>query len=181
MPGFKQKEVKRENMTKSSSGFTLIEMIVYTAILSIVFVIVVNTLLVLSRSYRSIKLTNDINNSASLALERLTRDIRSAESVNTSSSVIGSSPGELVLNATIDGSSTTLDFYVNNGALMLDVGGVLLGSLTRDNIEVTNLVFRHRMGTNGETVKIEMTLRGTEKNVIKEENFYSTVVLRGSY
>ncbi|PIP86486.1 hypothetical protein COV42_00575 [Candidatus Campbellbacteria bacterium CG11_big_fil_rev_8_21_14_0_20_44_21] len=174
------KNLKKRNSEKRR-GFTLIEMIIYTSILSAVFVLVVNTLLLISRSYRSIKLTNDINNSASLSLERLTREIRLAESVNAGSSILGAHPGSLVLNTTEEGSPATLNFFLEDDALKLSKDGLLSGLLTRDNIEVSNLVFKLSSGENSEMVKIEMTLTGSEKGMIKSDNFYTSAVLRGSY
>ncbi|HJN62668.1 MAG TPA: type II secretion system protein [Candidatus Paceibacterota bacterium] len=165
-----------------NKGFTLIEMIVYVAILSIVFVLIINTLLIITRSYKSIKLTNDINNSASISLERIIREVRAAESVNTSSSILGSNPGKLVLNTTNNlGAPLVLDFYVENNSLKLNKNAVLSGVLTKDNVEVTGLIFRHITSSSSQAVKIELTLTGTERNTTKIDSFYSTAVLRGSY
>jgi type II secretory pathway pseudopilin PulG len=167
---------------KRNKGISLVEMIVYVAILSAVFVLVINTLLIVSRSYKAIKLSNDVNNSASISLERLTREIKLSNSVNTTSSILDSNPGRLVLN-TVDefNAPLVLDFYIVDGTLALDKNSVLFGVLTRDNIEVTNLIFRYITSSTSEAVKIEMELTGTEGNKTKIENFYTSAVLRGSY
>ena len=167
---------------KSGAGFSLIEMIIYIAILAAVFVLVINTLLVVTRSYKNIKLTNDINNSASISLERLVREIRLAESVNTTSSVLGSHPGKLILNTTDENNlPLVLDFFIGDSSLKLNKNSLLFGTLTRDNVIVSNLIFRHITSSTSEAVKIEMQLIGTEKGVTKTENFYGSAVLRGSY
>jgi len=173
-----------KNHSKRNKGISLIEMIVYVAILSAVFVLVINTLLIVTRSYRSIKLVNDLNNSASISLERLTREIKLANSVNTTLSVLNSTstPGRLVLN-TVDEfeAPLVLDFYVDNGLLKLDKNSASFGVLTRDNVLVTGLIFRHTTASTSEAVKIEMELTGTEGDETKVENFYVSAVLRGSY
>jgi len=163
-------------------GFTLIEMIVYVAILSAVFILVVNTILIVSRSYSAIKVTSDINSSASISLERLIREIRLASGVDTIQSNLGTHPGRLFLN-TVDslGAPMTLDFYIENNLLKLKKNGVLSGTLVRDNIQVTNLIFRHIELGVSEAVKIEMRIQGTEGKSTKTEDFYGTAVLRGSY
>jgi len=169
------------NLNKKK-GFTLIEMIIYITILSALFILIINTLLLISKSYKSIKLTNDINNSASASLERIIRELRLAQNVNTSLSLLSSSPGKLVLNTTDNlGTPIVLDFYVENDTLKLNEDGVLSGVLIRDNVKVTNLIFRHIISTSSESVKVELTLTGSEGNTTKTENFYSTAVLRGSY
>lgn len=163
-------------------GFTLIEMIIYTAILSLIFVFVINTLLIISRSYRTIKLINDINNSASLSFERLVREIRLAESVNVPQSTLETSPGILVLNTTDKlGEPIVLKFYIDQNALKLDEGGILSGALTRDNIVVSNLIFDHIISSTSEAVKIWMELSSDNEGVNKVESFYTTAVLRSSY
>jgi type II secretory pathway component PulJ len=163
-------------------GFTLIEMIVYVVVLASVFVLVVNTLLVVTRSYSSVKITNDLNNSSLIFFDRVIREIRRAESIDLAQSVFGSSPGRLVLNTTdsLD-DPLVLDFYVDNGNLKLDKDAVLSGSLTSDTVTITNLVFTDTSTTTSASVKIELTLEATNGGTTRTENFYSSAVLRGSY
>lgn len=162
---------------KYTKGFSLIEMIVYVSILSVIFVIVVNTLLIVSRSYSSIKISLDINNSATVSVERMIREIRKANSVNLAQSTLDSNPGRLVLNTTDDaGLPLIVDFYLEDDTLKLKEGGVFSGDLT-DGVDVTNLVFRSISNGTSEAIKIEMELSNGSKNKI----FYNTAVLRGSY
>ena len=162
---------------KNTKGFSLIEMIVYVSILSVVFVIVVNTLLIVSRSYSSIKVSLDINNSATVSMERMIREIRKARSIDLIQSTLNSHPGRLVLN-TIDeeGLPLVVDFYLGNDTLKLKEGGVFSGDLT-DGVNVTNLVFRRISNGTSEAIKIEMELSNEDKNKV----FYNTIVLTGSY
>lgn len=53
--------------------------------------------------------------------------------------------------------------------------------LVPHKVEVSNLIFRHIVGTSTEGVRIEVEHQNrTDKRVITE-NFYNTVILRGSY
>jgi len=177
-----KKDSARSASPQKVWGFTLMEMIIYVTIVSVIFVLVVNTLLILSRSYKSIKLTNDVNNSATISLERIIREIRFSNSVNTGSSILDTNPGKLVLNTTdVSGSPQTLNFYIEDGILKLDKDTTFFGNLTRDNVEVTNLIFRHINASTSEAIKVEMELTGTEGNATKVESFYTSAVLRGSY
>ena len=165
--------MKKEN----TKGFSLIEMVVYVSILAIVFVVVINTLLIISRSYSSIKVSLDINNSATVSVERIIGEIRKANSVNLIQSTFDSNPGRLVLNTTDDaGALLIVDFYLENNTLKLKEGGLFSGDLTSD-VDVTNLVFRRITNETSEAVKIEMELSNGNKNKV----FYNTAVLRGSY
>lgn len=179
---FKKFNKQNNQNIKSGAGFSLIEMLVYVTILSALFILVVNTLLVVNRSYSTIKVTNDINNSAIVSLERFVREIRLANSIDLSDSVFGTNPGRLVLNTTDSiGNPLILDFYVESNDLKLKKDGVLSGSLILDDVDITNLVFINTSTTTSSSVKIEMTLETSNKGANKSEKFYSSAVLRGSY
>jgi type II secretory pathway pseudopilin PulG len=178
------KKFNRQNNLgiKNGTGFSLIEMLAYVTILSIVFILIVNTLLIVTSSYSSIKVANDLNNSALISIERLVREVRLAHSIDLAQSVFNTSPGRLVLN-TVDsvGMPLVLDFYVENNILKLKKDGALFGPLTRDNVDVTNLVFTNTSTTTSSSIKMEITLETSDSDVTKTEKFYSSTVLRGSY
>ena len=151
-------------------GFSLIEMIIYVAIMSATMILVVNVCLTLSRSYSSFRNTKDIQSALSVGLETMVKEIRGAESIDTAGS-------ELKLNTVYNDASSTIRFYLTNSRLMMDRDDVFQGPLTPQNVSVTNLIFHQLNATTSQAVKIDMTIKAG----IKEENFYDTVVLRGSY
>lgn len=159
---------------KKKHGFSLIEMVIYIAIAAGILTASVNSASSLMKSFNGARIASKINNSAEAAMERMTREIRTAYGIN-SSSVLGSSPGRLKLD-TYDafGATTTIDFYLSNGVLMVAEGEGAGNPLTLDGISVSNLVFRQiTNATASKAVKIETT--------IQEKKFYDTAVLRGSY
>lgn len=153
-------------------GYTLIELLVYLAILAVFSVFIVNSILIIMKNYNAYSVSRYVNFSATVAIERLTREIRGSSDVD-GSSVLGAHPGYLVLDA--------VEFFVSNNQLMIDKNGQGAVVLTPSNLEVTNLVFATSTNPNSQVVKIEMTLTGRRGNYEKSENFYSTIVLRGSY
>ena len=161
-------------------GFSMLEMVVYVTILATLFILVVNTILVVTGSYSSIKVSNTLNNSALMSLERLLLEIRNSKSINLGSSVFGTHPGRLVLN-TGTTSPASIDFYIEDGQLKLKKDNVLTGSLTSDNVSVTNFVLTNTSSTTSSSVKIELTLNASEGDISKTEKFYASAVLRGSY
>ena len=64
---------------------------------------------------------------------------------------------------------------------MLRQDSVDVGSLTRSDVTVTNLVFRLSDNGTSKAVKIEMTLESIVASTTKIKNFYGSAVLRGSY
>ncbi len=164
----------------SQGGFSLIEMLVYVAILASIAVVVVNVAVVLAESYGTLQATRNINISAVTALERVVHDVRVSKNVDVGNSTLGSHPGRLTLTRATT-TPTTSEFYLDNGILKVREDGVVAGSLTNDNTSVTNLVFRHVVSGSIELVKIEATLESTVGTTTKTENFFDSIILRGSY
>jgi len=164
-------------------GFSAVEMIVYAAILSMVFIIVINTLLHISRSLNSFQATSDINDSTASFLERVVREIRMAESVNVAKSTLNSHPGKLVLNIRDEaGQIEESAFYISGDSLVLEKGGTSLGSLIDSNATTTNLIFRRfSNATSSSIVRVEVTFESQRGNTTKSETFFGAAVLRGSY
>ncbi len=161
-------------------GFTLIEIIIYTAIIAIIFILVVNSLTVVIRAFNQGRVAIKINNSAELAMERMTREIRFAYDIDISSVL-----GHLVLSTYSISSPetpTTIEFYLDSGKLMVKEGVWPADQLTSSDLSVTNLVFRQITAySTSKAIKIEMTIQGSSGNYQKTENFYNTAILRKSY
>src|SRR3989344_2630325 len=119
-------------MKFSLKAFSLLEMLVYVALLSLITVAMVQALIPLSRSFATLRATQDIHAAAGTSLERLVRDVRASGSID-SASTFDVSPGNLVL---ISGATTT-EFFLEESVLMLKQNGVLVGPLSnRKNVTV---------------------------------------------
>ena len=162
-------------------GFTLVEMIVYTAILVVILLLIVSFIVSFGRAYNVLRTTIHINNSATISFERMIREIRQANDVDTAASTLGTHPGKLVLKTTEEGTPVTLEFYINGGALTVRKDGVDEGTLTRTDVTIQNLVFQSVSNGTSEAVKVEMTLESVVANTTKVKKFYGSAVLRDSY
>ncbi|MCC2630346.1 MAG: hypothetical protein K0S38_155 [Candidatus Paceibacter sp.] len=165
---------------RHNQGFSLIEMLIYIAVLTIISLAVTSTVLSFTTSYRTLGVMRIVERSATDAMERMTREIRGATNVDTNNSTFGSNPGVLSLVTTEDAVSTTTRFYVSSNTLKVDVNGIDIGPLTTNNVVVTNLVFTLATTTYTTAVKIDMTLQGTNGTAVKTESYHSTVILKGS-
>ena len=163
-----------KKIKNKKSGFSLIESLIYIAILSTMAAIVVSTLLITARSYNGLKKSRNINNSAITSLERMTRDIKSANDIVITESAFDIHPGRL----TVQSSATSTEFYLDNGALKVKENSIDTGSLTHTGVLVDSLIFK--MFDNGisKAVRIEMDVSIEDRGVIKTKKFYSTAVLR---
>ncbi len=165
----------------SQRGFTLVEMVIYLGFFAVLAILSMQGTIIAMKSFYSLRLTQSINQSASVAMESLSREILVAYSIDETQSTFGVSPGRLMLNTkTSAGALTTREFYVIGNQLAVRDGGVDRGSLMTKNVTITNLVFRQSTTTESVAVKIEMTLRDSRAVPPKDVKFYNTVVLRGS-
>ena len=157
-------------------------MLIYAGILIIVMAVVVSTLLALSRSYRTLSAAQRVESAAESSLDRILREARAGESIDTAQSALATSPGQLTLNTTDeDGAPTTIQFFLSGQAIHVNEGGTYIGPLTPTSTRVTNLVFRRIPTAHSEAVKIEMTIESGEGPSYRSKIFYGTAVLRRSY
>lgn len=166
-----------------SRGFALVELIIYIAILAIISILVIDIILVMTKSLGTISVVRNINNSAEVALERMTREIRLAKDINVSASNFDAHPSRLALNTInpLTGDATTMEFFLDNDLLMLSKGGGAPKPLSSSRTKVTNLVFRQINTPASKSIKIEMEIQGERGNLLKSEKFYNTATLRQSY
>lgn len=168
---------------KTQRGITLAETIVYAAVLAVLFVIVVHGLLELSRTYKSLTVSRRLTLSSTSLMERMTYEIRQANDVDLSNSILNTSPGKLVLNTTLaDGTPTTVEFSVSTSTLVMKQGGTSLGSLTSASTTIDSVIFK--LLTNGsvsKAVRVETQISATSGGYSKTAKLYNTIILRGSY
>ncbi len=163
------------------SGFTLVEMIIYVAFFAILSVLATEALMVVMKSFYTLRLTQNINQSATTALERMSREVRNAYDIDTVGSTFNTNPGYLTLRTKdASGANTTIEFFVSGNQIKMKEGGVDKGFLVSKSTTVTNLVFRQITTANSKAIKIEMSLYDTHGVLSRDAVFYDTIVLRGS-
>lgn len=166
---------KHANIKK---GLSLIEVVVYVAIIALILVAVVNLLLSFSSATAKIKNTRTISISAQTTLDRVLQEARAAQRVVFSDSVFNMSPGVLKLEG-IGGSPTTT-FSVVSGRIQIVQGSAPV-FLTGGRATVDSLIFRIATTSISESVKIELQVSAGSGNTKVAKNFYTSAVLRGSY
>ena len=173
---------QKSHVKCNQRGFTLVEMIIYVAFFTMLSVLAINATIMVMKSFYTLRINQSISQSATTALERMSREIRNAYNIDTANSTLGTSPGRLTL-LTKDalGALTAVEFYTTAGnQINMKVGGVDQGSLMTKTVTVTNLVFRSITTANSKAVKIEMTLTDYRSGISKTVKYYDTIVLRGS-
>lgn len=162
-------------------GYSIIEILVYLAIFTSLSILVINSFITILSSFNTTNMNRKLLESGSIVMERVSREIRQAESIDIANSSFNNSSGALQLNSTDGGTPAIMKFIVANGDLNLYKDGNLLGNLLEQDISVTSLIFRRISTTSSEAVKIEMTLEYSKGQSTRSENFYDTVILRAGY
>lgn len=166
-----------------NSGYSLVETVLYMALFVTLSTVLISSLFGMTRAYTQARVNNDLLDSAHVSMERMTREIRGATSLDTGVSVFATNPGILKLNTT-DASLTpkTVQFAVASGVLELtDSTDGTPTALTGSKISVDSLIFRNITTTEGSAVRIEMTLTSTRTPAHKTISLFDTVTLRGAY
>ncbi len=175
MPAFFKEKMKTQ-------GFSLVEVIFYVFLLSVILASLSSTIILLLRSYEDLKVSRRMQGSASISMDRLIKEIRQAEDFDISESVFGANPGRLLLTGTLsDGSPYSVDFYVEGGMLKIKENGVYSGNLTSSSTAVNNLIFRNIATGASKAIKVEMSLSENWRGISRESKYYSTAIMRNSY
>jgi hypothetical protein len=163
-------------------GISLIEMMVYIAVLMVVMIVVLNSVLHMAASYNRIRITADMERSASVLLGRIAYEVRSAERVHVSQSILATSSGVLFLekgteplleNVEIRKASTTVHLFKN---------GVFEGPLTTTaGVQIESLTFYLVSTPVSEGVTVQALMRGVRGEDEFTRMYQTTAILKGSY
>ena len=168
---------------KYLEGSSLLETLIYAAILGMVAVFTTGAILAMMKSYTGVKMSRDLNFSASVAMERMANEIRLASNIDDTGSIFAVSPGKLKLNTTDSlESPATIEFFLSGTGVFVkeDIGAS--EALTSSTTEITSLVFNKiTSSTISKAIKISLTAKVKRGRMEKTEKFYNTVILRGSY
>lgn len=162
-------------------GFSLLEMLVYVALLAAFSVIVATTLLSVARSYHTLRAGTHLQSDAMAIVDRLAYEVRLADSVDVSST-LGTSPGVLKLSATDSaGNATTTEFYLGSGILHVRQNGAEAGTLSSSYTTVDSLIFRQVGSGSALGIRTEMTLTSRDGTASTTQNFYTFFTMRGAH
>lgn len=173
-----------QKTAKNKKGFSLIEIIIYLGIFSIILVSSLNAVFTVVKTYNTFQVMKILRNDAEIMFERLTKEIKLAHSVNISQSILDANPGTLFLNSIdqISESPKTVEFFLDGGALVMRENGGIVKFLISSSTVISNLIFRKiQNASTSQAVKIEVGLSSKKGKDEKSENFYATAILKNSY
>jgi len=151
----------------NQKGFTLIELILTIALLTLIGSLGVNLFLAVLTARNKISSSMEIQQNATLAVRRLAYEIRRASDTEATSdfgvnlAAVGGSTLDLDM-ADVLRDPTTFD--ISSGVLRIQQGSGSTVNLTSNDVEITNLTFDDRTSGNGRTQNIKITLTVASTN-----------------
>lgn len=167
----------RISVRKTRRGFNLVELIIASGILSFILAGLVATGIASSTQWAISKTKTSADNDASLALQRLTEEIRAGIKATVSSDSKSLSVVMPAVNSAGDydryTNGATWTFYQSNGKLYRKIG---TGTATRLGSNITGVSFSLGAGT--AQVIATVTSRQTQGSRYGETSYTTTISLR---
>lgn len=179
-------EIKKN---KNDSGFTLVEMIIYAALIGIVVVLIYGFILfIYSENKRIVNLTR-INSNAYSSVERIRYEVENSDHIylptsNMTNYNYDSGKAEQLSLVTKVGVSspediTFVDFYLENDTIFLKKEGLDPIALTSSDVLVSDLSFSYYKNDWRESITINLTIE-PKNNSVSSVNLTSTIAFRSS-
>lgn len=151
----------------------MIELLVYIALIGTMLIVGTASVLSVYRTFGVLRVERSISLNGDAAMGTMLRDVRAATSTSVSSSVLGTHPGELRMNA--------IKFSLVGSQLVRQDSSNPQQDVTGNDVRITNLVFYRAESAVSELVTINMTIEAGSGSFAKSVPFAGSVVLRGSY
>lgn len=133
-------------ISNSNKGFSLLELLIYIAIIAIVTVFIAGIFLILNKSRGQTEARNEVNSSLRFAIEKISQDVRAASGVNTPTSA-----GATSTNLQVVVSGLNVDYCVADAKLRRQANGSCDASseeITGNTVRIKSLVFTRLENTN---------------------------------
>lgn len=177
-----------DHKLQTNKGFTLIEIIIYIALFSILTIATLNSIFNILTAYQKGQFKKSAINEANYVLKTIVTEIEQSKKIYAPTSSFAVASGQLSLetiqNIPTDETYGFEDIYLDNGKIWLKRENQNAIALTSDKNLVTNLNFIHLdAGANYESVKITIDIESREgKPETKAKvNLTSTATPRGDY
>jgi len=157
-------------------GFSLIEVLVYIAVLSIIIAAVVSFILWSVFSYTKAKVARETLDNAERVIRVITNEIREADSIYTPTTTVSQLSLKTIKYLPSEEEATYIDFYLCDSRLCFKKESQNSIVLTSDKVEITNLTF-NQIFSGGEESSIQISLTIDYKNPTGRSEYNASVSL----
>lgn len=138
-------------------GFSLLEMLVYIAVLAVATLIVVGVFISINQGRARTEAVAEVNSNIRFTMEKINQDLKSASSVS-----VPATAGATSTSLTIEISGTEIVYCVSSGYLRRQSAGAcgdFSETITSDTVVVDNMVFERIENSNPVIQKTIITVK----------------------
>jgi len=127
-------------------GFTLVELLIYIAVVAIIFLAMVSFILTMSESKAKRTVMSEVASSARIIQERLMDAGRHAQTINVGASTFDVDPGVLSLDmVNVFEDPMVFSLTGDNGQFQVSTAGGEAIPLTNTTVAITHLLFSYKI------------------------------------
>lgn len=195
--------MKKYLTLKNNKGYGLMELIFYVSVFAVVFLVIINSIIVMVSSFKEIAVNTDLVQSAQI-MERISREAKLAKSYKIYNNSIESSTIGDKIEFTSDesGSDRTVQFYLKDNTNSLhdivfsqDLPTSTTQDLNSKTIDIVSLKFEKTYimvegedptseeitSMKNKSFRVVLTVSSRRFGIVRTATFYDTIVLRGKY
>jgi len=171
--------MKRFPQTTAKRGFTLIEVLVYIVVFTMVALGAVLVLVSYGRIVETVKTQAALSDAGQGTLERITRALRSGDSISVADSSFATTSGAIAI---ITGTDETR-FYRASGTIFMRTNNGTPVALVDDSlVYVDKLVFfSYQSAEDTELIRIQLQLSASSSEAVLTRTFEAATMVRGTY
>ncbi len=140
-------------MTSHQKGFTLLELLIYIAILAILTIGIASAFLSINRGQGQVEARSEVNSNIQFAIEKINGDLKSASLVSTPA-IANSTSSTLVMTI----SGLTITYSVLGGRLQRQINAETPENITSERAIITDVSFARLENTNTVLSKTIVTI-----------------------
>jgi len=164
---------------RRGAGFTLIELIVYIAVLAVIGGAVASLFLWTVQAHTKSRVVQETTTGAQLALDTVLREVREAESLYLPTSTATQVSVKTANFTPVLEDTAFVDFFLCEDRLCMKKEGQSPVALTPDSIEVASLLFTY-VSTDTEFPGVRVQLEARHRNPTGRSELSSTIELQGT-
>lgn len=163
-------------------GFTLVETLLYAVGSALLLAVIATSISYSYRWYRNIVLIPNLDQTAGLLIDRISRDIRAGDTLDSGQSVFNSASGSIGINA-LDVSKNPVTHYytLQNGHIMYQMNGGTSARVSPANVTVSELRFTQIATPLSNAVRVTISIEYISNNGTSTNTYSALAIMRNSY
>lgn len=173
--------MKIKSNHRKIDGFTLVELIIYMAGLLVLGSVLIVMVIQFYSLYKEIVALPRADRTGLLLIDRITKEIRSADQIDLLGSQFNTTNGILDFDSVTNGVTTAKKFYVENGIAKYQENSDTPIKLSSKDFVVSNFNFASVNTTVSEAVRFNLELQFQTRNGTTTKSYTGFAILRESY